>query len=35
MQTTGVGGDAGREAAVAAYSSGVRYPRLLCGRTLL
>jgi SAM-dependent methyltransferase len=33
--TTGVGGDAGRSATSAAYSSGVRYPNELCGRTVL
>jgi hypothetical protein len=32
IETTGVGGDAGRAAALAANSSGVRYLSELCGR---
>ena len=35
METTGVGGDAGRATTLAANSSGVRYLSELCGRTVL
>ena len=35
MEPTGVGGDAGRAATLAANSSGVRYLSELCGRTVL